>query len=55
MVVSSSKGSMRLNEDAMKEWTEKFSEAEKERQKRQKEREQRRKRASRSDSRATST
>jgi hypothetical protein len=41
MIVSGSKGSMRLNKDAMKEWTDKFSKAEEERRKRQEEYERR--------------
>lgn len=41
MVVSKSKGSMRLNKEASDRWTEKFSKAEEERQRRQERQEQR--------------
>lgn len=41
MVVSKSKGSMRLNKEASDRWTEKFSKAEEERKRRQERQEQR--------------
>jgi hypothetical protein len=37
MAVAESKGAIRLDEEAMKSWTDKFSEAEKQRQKQQEE------------------